>query len=92
MNKQEIEKFLTYNGIPLVRVDNIIYYGKINQKCIAKIEIKNFEENKDLKISNELEIQILDHRDRVLKSSEKNNLYLALDLAKIWLERILEGS
>ena len=33
----------------------------------------------------------LKSRDRVVKKSEKNSLYAAMDIAAIWLERALAG-
>ena len=49
----------------------------------------------DLKVATKVNIQLqltdpdLKSRDRVVKRSEKDSLYAAIDIASVWLERAL---
>ena len=71
---------LVYKGHPLRRKDNLIYYGSMADKYIIAIQILSSQKEGDLK-----------SRDRVVKKSEKANLYDAMDVGAIWLERALSG-
>ena len=67
---------LVYKNHPLRRVDNLIYYGSMADKYIVLLQMTD----PDLK-----------SRDRVVKKSEKDSLYAAMDVGCIWLERALAG-
>ena len=51
----------------------------------------------DLDVATKVSVQLqltdpdLKSRDRVVKKSEKDSLYAAMDVAAIWLERALAG-
>ena len=51
----------------------------------------------DLDVSDKVSVQLqltapdLKSRDRVVKKSEKDSLYAAMDVACVWLERALSG-
>ena len=51
----------------------------------------------DLEVATKVSIQLqltapdLKSRDRVVKRSEKNSLYSAIDVASVWLERALSA-
>ncbi len=87
------KKFFEYKGKPLVRYGNIIYYGDINDRYVTKIESKSSKKVSDLDVSTQLSIEMIDtdpesaNTKKIVKISEKNGLYLALDIANIWLER-----
>ncbi len=91
------EKVLLYKGRPLMRKDNLIYYGSMADSHIVMLQIletkKVGEEDIASKVS--IQLQLTDpaakSRDRVVKKSEKDGLYTALDLGSIWLERALAG-
>ncbi len=91
------EKVLQYKGRPLMRKDNLIYYGSMADSHIVMLQIletkKVGEEDIASKVS--IQLQLTDpaakSRDRVVKKSEKDGLYTALDLGSIWLERALAG-
>lgn len=93
MTKKD-NKFLTYKGKPLVRCKNTIYYGNIYDKYVIKIDIKSKNKVKDMEIADKLKIQLISNPGgegkKVVKTSEKENLYLALDIAEVWLTRALE--
>ena len=88
---------LTYKGHPLRRKDNLIYYGSMADKYIIAIQILSSQKEGDLDVANKISVQLqltdpdLKSRDRVVKKSEKQNLYDAMDVGAIWLERALSG-
>ena len=89
---------LTYKGRALRRKDNLIYYGTMAEKYIAVLQVQAAQNLDDLPISSKVSVQLqltdpdLKSRDRVVKSTEKpkDNLFDALDLACIWLDRFQE--
>lgn len=88
---------LTYKGHPLRRKDNLIYYGSMADKYIIAIQILSSQKEGDLDVANKISVQLqltdpdLKSRDRVVKKSEKQNLYDAMDVGAVWLERALAG-
>ena len=86
---------LEYKGHPLQRKDNIIYYGSFADKYIAMLQILDTKQVKDLDVANKVSVQLqltdpsIKSRDRVVKKSEKESLYDAIDVAVVWLERAL---
>lgn len=88
---------LTFKGRPLVRCDKTIYYGDMGDKFIAMLQILGEEVYKDETLPTKVSVQIwstndeLRPRDRIVKKTEKTNLYDALNIASIWLERQLSA-
>ncbi len=89
-------EFPTYKGRPLVRCGDTIYYGSMKDKYVIKMEIKSKKEVGGEQIADKVTVQLMytdstirTPRKQIVKSSEKNGLYLALDLAEAWLERNL---
>ena len=88
---------LVYKGHPLRRKDNIIYYGSMADKYIIMIQVMNTRKVKDLDVASKVLVQLqltdpdLKSRDRVVKKSEKDSLYAAMDVAAVWLDRALSG-
>ena len=88
---------LVYKNHPLRRVDNLIYYGSMADKYIVLLQILDTKKVKDLDVATRVSVQLqltdpdLKSRDRVVKRSEKDNLYAAMDVGCIWLERALSG-
>ena len=88
---------LVYKNHPLRRVDNLIYYGSMADKSIVLLQILDTKKEKDMDVATRVSVQLqltdpdLKSRDRVVKRSEKDNLYAAMDVGCIWLERALSG-
>ncbi len=88
---------LVYRGHPLRRVDNLIYYGTMAEKYIVMMQILDTKKVQDLDVASKVSVQLqltdptLKSRDRIVKKSEKDSLYAAMDVAHIWLERALSG-
>ena len=90
------DEFLTYKGKPLVRCGNTIYYGFMDQSHVVMLTILSTKKVNDTEIADKVRIQLiatditLNPIEAMVKTSEKNGLFEALDLASIWLERALK--
>ena len=88
---------LSYKGHPLRRKDNLIYYGTMAEKYIIMLQILSTKNVDGLEMANKVSVQLqltdpdLKSRDRVVKKSEKDSLYAAMDVAAVWLDRALSG-
>ncbi|MGE4277080.1 MAG: hypothetical protein AB7E30_07880 [Lawsonibacter sp.] len=87
---------LFYKGHPLRRKDNLIYYGTMAEKYIIMLQILSTKQVNGLAVADKVAVQLqltdpdLKSRDRVVKRSEKDSLYTAMDVASVWLERSLD--
>lgn len=87
--------FLMYKGRPLVRSGNTLYYGSMAEKYVIMMQILSTRDENDLTMAGKIQIQLMltdpevRMKDRIVKKSEKNGLYNAMDLGSIWLERSL---
>lgn len=90
-------KTLVYKGHPLQRKDNIIYYGSFADKYIIMLQIMETKKVGDLDVASKVSVQLqltdpsIKSRDRIVKKTEKDSLYLAIDIAAVWLERALSS-
>ncbi len=86
---------LTYKGRPLRRKDNLIYFGTMAEKYIIMLQILDTKKENDLDVATRVSVQLqltdpdLKSRDRVVKKTEKDSLYAAMDVAAVWLDRAL---
>ena len=86
---------LVYKNHPLRRIDNLIYYGSMADKYIIMMQILDTKKEQDMEVATKVSVQLqltdpnLKSRDRVVKKSEKDSLYAAMDVGVIWLERAL---
>ena len=91
------EKVLMYKGHPLMRKDNLIYYGSMADSHIVMLQILETKKMGDTDIATRVSVQrqLTDpnarSRDRVVKKGEKAGLYTALDFGSVWLTRALAG-
>lgn len=91
----EKTKFPMYKGKPLVRCGDVIYYGSMKDKYVIKMEIKSKKKVQDLEVADKVSIQLMytdpsiRSRKQIVKTSEKPGLYLAMDIADVWLSRAL---
>ena len=91
------KEFSTYKGKPLVRCGDELYYGSMDQRFVIRMQIKSKKEVNGLEIADKVAIQLLctdpdlSPRRQLVKSSEKQGLYVALDIADVWLERALKS-
>ena len=88
---------LMYKGRPLMRKDNLVYYGSMADSHIVMLQILETKKVGDMDLATRVSVQLqltdpaVKGRSRIVKKSEKDGFYTALDVSKIWLERALAG-
>ena len=88
---------LTYKGHPLMRKDNIVYYGSMADKFIVILQILESKDFQDMSLATKVSVQLqltdqtVRSKDRIVKKGEKDGFYTALDVGCVWLERALAG-
>ena len=88
---------LMYKGRPLMRKDNLVYYGSMADSHIVMLQILETKKVGDADIASRVSVQLqltdpaAKSRDRIVKKGEKAGLYTALDFGSVWLERALAG-
>ena len=93
----EQSSVLTYKGHPLMRKDNLLYYGSMADSHIVMLQILETKDVGGTPIASRVAVQLqltdpnAKGRDRVVKKGEKPGLYTALDFGCVWLERALAG-
>ena len=94
MSEQNV---LMYKRRPLMRKDNLVYYGSMADKYIVMLQILETKNENDLELATKVSVQLqftdpnLKARDRIVKKSEKEGFYTALDVGCVWLERALSS-
>lgn len=93
----EKNEVLMYKGRPLMRKDNLVYYGSMADEYIVMLQILETKKTEDLELATKVSVQLqrtaadIKARDRVVKKSEKDGFYTALDVGCVWLERALNA-
>lgn len=91
------EAVLQYKGHPLMRKENVIYYGSMSDKYIIMMQVRDSKPMKDIEIATRVEVQLrqtspnVSNREKIVKKTEKDSLWAAMDVASIWLGRALNG-
>ena len=89
-------KFPTYKGKPLVRCGDEIYYGNMDDEYVIHMIIKSKKTVGGVEVSDKVTVQLmatdpgLSPRRQLVKSSEKQGLFVAMDIGDAWLERALK--
>ena len=92
-----MSEVLMYKGHPLMRKDNLVYYGSMADSHIIMLQVLETKKVNDVDIAARVSVQLqltdpaASSRDRVVKKSEKPGFYTALDVGCVWLERALAG-
>lgn len=90
-------ELLMYKGHPLMRKENIIYYGSMEDRYIIMMQILETKKEGDLDVATKVAVQLqqtsqtVRMKDRIVKKSEKSSLWSAMDIASIWLSRALSA-
>ncbi|MGO5027423.1 hypothetical protein [Candidatus Agathobaculum pullicola] len=91
------KELLEYKGHPLMRKENIIYYGSMRDSHIIMMQILDAGEVKGLSVAKRVSVQLQQTnpnvriKDRIVKKTEKSSLWAAMDIASIWLGRALNN-
>ncbi len=95
MSENKEPQFPSYKGKPLVRCGDVIYYGSMKDKYVVRLEIKSKKKVGDLEVADKVSVQLMltdqtvRNRKQIVRTSEKDGLYLAMDIADVWLTRAL---
>ena len=85
-----------YKNRPLVRCGDMLYYGNMTDPYVVRIRIKTKKKVNDMEIADKVSIQLMSTaqdispKKQIIKSSERNGLYSAMDFAEVWLRRALK--
>ena len=88
-------EFFMYKNKPLVRCGDTLYYGNMTDPYVVRIKIKTKKKINDMEVADKVSLQLMSTaqdisaRKQVIKSSERNGLYSAMDFAEVWLRRAL---
>ena len=89
------EGFLKYKGFPLVRKGNMIYYGSMGDDYVTMLSISSTHKIKDMDVADKIKVtlmrtaQDIDPKDMIVKTSDRESLFDALDFANVWLTKAL---
>ncbi len=88
--------FLYFQGRPLVRSGNILFYGNLTDKCVIMMQILDTKKDKDIDLSTKISVELhsndpdIKGSERIIQRTEKTGMYSAITIATIWLNRALE--
>jgi hypothetical protein len=83
--------FFEYKNRPLVRSGDLIYYGYISDPYVAMLQVTQNKTFEDMTLATNVTVRLVDTDEskslleRIIKTSDKDGLYQALDLADAWL-------
>lgn len=89
-------KFFQYKGKPLVRCGDTLYYGDMNDSFVIKMVIKSKQPVGDLQVADKVTVQLvstdpgISPRKAIVKTSEKSDLWTAIDIGNVWLKKALK--
>ena len=88
--------FLTYKNKPFVKCGNEIYYGDMAEPFIVRFTVLSTVKAGENEIPGKVKVELLksdtqlSDKERVVKASEKDSFFDALDVGFVWLERNLK--
>lgn len=89
-------KFLTYKEKPLVKCGNEIYYGDMSESFVVRFTVLSTVKAGENEIPGKVRVELLKSdtqlpdKERIVKASEKDSFFDALDVGFVWLERNLK--
>ena len=88
--------FLTYKEKPLVKCGNEIYYGDMSEPFVVRFTVLSTVKAGENEIPGKVRVELLKSdtqlpdKERIVKASEKDSFFDALDVGFVWLERNLK--
>jgi hypothetical protein len=85
--------FFRYKGFPLVRKDDLIYFGNMSDPCVVMLQIQEKEKQGNIEVATKIKLYEMKTDEgirpdqAIVKSAEKHSLYEALDIAYVWLSK-----
>ena len=94
-SKPKKKKVLTYNGKPIIRCKNRIYYGNLDDHLILVLDITKTKNVNGFDLADEVLVQIMDNtgelgKGQVYRKATRDDLYKALDIGEWWLKDALK--
>lgn len=92
--KKAKQEQLMYNGKPLLRCGDQIYYGNPEDKYVVIFRLEDQDPLGDLQIAKRVIIELKTNegkRSHLIRQAEREGLYKALDIGIFWLEQALEN-
>ena len=83
--------FLTYKNKPIVKCGNEIYYGNMAEPFIVRFTVLSTVKAGENEIPGKVKVELLksdtqlSDKERVVKASEKDSFFDALDVGFVWL-------
>ena len=84
---------LTYKGRPLVRCKNQIYYGSMSDPFVVFMQILSTKEENGVQVADRVHLALMSTdpekplAERMVRQSDKNGLFNALDISSLWLDK-----
>ena len=88
-------KFMMYKGYPLVRKDNELYYGNMNESYVVYLRVEKTQKEHGIMTAQKIEFYQMStnlEQPKITQRAERNTLYEALDVASVWLKRSKPGT
>jgi hypothetical protein len=88
-----MEQFMTYKGYPLVRRGSDIYFGYMCDDYVVMLQAERAENVDGVSVAKKVRFyqmstdEKLNPIEAIVKTSERDSLYDALEVAATWLER-----
>ena len=88
--------FFSYKGYPLVRCGDTLYYGNMADEYVTMLKIEKTTKVFNIDVADKIKIYLMSTNtelnpiEAIKKTSEKDGLYEALDLASAWLQRSID--
>lgn len=90
-NSSTSNEGLSFKDKPIVRSGNVFYYGFPTDRFVTRLEITETKKTDAGETPSQIAIELLDAVDsknpRPIMRADRTNLYDALDIAWIWMER-----
>ena len=86
---------LTYKGRPLVRCKNQIYYGSMSDPFVVFMQILSTKEENGVQVADRVHLALMSTdpekplAERMIRQSDKNGLFNALDISSLWLDKAI---
>ena len=88
--------FLTYKEKPIVKCGTEIYYGNMTEPFVIRFTLLSTVKAGENEIPGKVRVELLKSdtqlpdKERIVKASEKDSFFDALDVGFVWLERNLK--
>lgn len=83
-----------YNGRAIVKYEDLVYYGKSEEKYYVKIKTEEIKKIKSLKIATLVTVELISKsNDNTLpvKQSKRKSLFSAIELGNLWIKDAVEN-